>query len=53
MFKDCFDTYSRLLSQFPQGRYKAEVVKYFLEVAARLTEEGYAKRDYLSVTDKL
>lgn len=51
MFKDCFDTYSRLLSQFPQGRYKTEVVKYFLEVAARLTEEGYAKKDYLSVTD--
>jgi tetratricopeptide (TPR) repeat protein len=50
-YKESFDTYGLLLNQFPQGKYKAEAVKYFLDAADQLVSDGYTKGDYLSVSD--
>jgi TolA-binding protein len=49
--KECFDTYGLLLSRFPNGRYKGEVIKYFMVSTARIVDENYANGDYLAVSE--
>ncbi|MGA2330461.1 MAG: tetratricopeptide repeat protein [Syntrophales bacterium] len=49
--KESFDTYALLLSRFSNGRYKGEVVKYFMTSADRIVDENYANGDYLAVSE--
>jgi len=48
--KECFDTYSLLLSRFPNGRYNGEAIKYFMISADRIVDESYTNGDYLAVS---
>ena len=50
-YKESFDTYALLLSRFPNGRYKGEVIKYFMVSANRIVDENYANGDYLAVSE--
>ncbi|MGZ6274549.1 MAG: tetratricopeptide repeat protein [Syntrophales bacterium] len=49
--KESFDTYALLLSRFPSGRYKGEVMKYFTISTDRIVNENYANGDYLAVSE--
>jgi TolA-binding protein len=49
--KESFDTYGLLLSRFPNGRHKGEVIKYFMVSADRIADENYTKGDYLAVSE--
>ncbi|HVO65593.1 MAG TPA: tetratricopeptide repeat protein [Syntrophales bacterium] len=50
-YKESFDTYARLLSQFSHGKYRGEAFKYFLASADWLVDENYAKGDYPAVSE--
>ena len=49
--KESFDTYSLLLSRFPNGRSKGEVIKYFMISAEKIVDENYTNGDYLAVSE--
>jgi len=49
--RESFDTYALLLSRFPNGRYKGEVVKYFMISADRVVDENYTVGDHLAVSE--
>lgn len=50
-YKESFDTYGRLLNQFPKGKYKGEALRYFLATTDWLVDDNYTKGDYPAVSE--